>query len=160
MLMLKNYLILSVLFFVCACQNGGTVGTPGAETEPRIVNPEIAKRIEVKRTSSPAAGFPRFSDMPKEIPEMQNRKETKRYENDLLALRATMNAGLAIDLRQTALDRKISANIVEDGRIISLSLEEAAKTLQRRMASDQVRVRALMKKPMPLLGGRPPKNLR
>ena len=150
-----------ILLLISACQNNGrATDDADVSAEPRIVNPEIVKRINAQRENNERSGFPSLYDIPTELPEKYNKRQISAFQNKLLSYQTTLTAGVASDLQQAGENSKILARLFENGQTSSFSFEDIAKRLQQRMLEDQKRVQALRTQPMPKLGGQPPKDSR
>ncbi len=158
---MRNYCsFIFIPLIAAACQNAAIESTNAGTSADRIINPVIETRIAEKKQEQPLGRFPNLSDMPKEKPQKMGESKRASFQSDLLKSRDNLLVALSFDTNLSQSDRAFEALLMQDGRMVSLSLEEAAAALSERILQDQERVARQMRQPFPQLGGLPPKDQR
>ncbi|WP_306249565.1 hypothetical protein [Parvularcula sp. IMCC14364] len=152
------FLLLLVLTGTVACQNTGTDNSILVQSEARVINPEIVRRIEAKREAADDVSFPKLSQIPTELPDKYEQSTVHAYQDQMLANGGVLSAGIAVDTANAAQDKLGRTALWQDGIRQEMSLEEAATQLVRRLEADKAKAKALRATAPAQLGGLPPKK--
>ncbi len=156
----RTIILLSLMSIPVACVNPGPGAYEPAQMRIDSKNEQIKKNVENKLKQRTAAKFPKLSDIPQKSTPKYDQASLQKFQQDLSALGQEVRLSLATDLEKVTTDRALSVQIMERYRRDNFSLEDAGSRLQKRIIDNRVRLKEQMARPVPQLGGLPPKNMR
>ncbi|MCI5045727.1 MAG: hypothetical protein MRY72_13610 [Aquisalinus sp.] len=152
--------LLLVLTGTVACQNGSSGSATVVQSEARVINPEITRRIDEKREEASDQSFPRLSEIPTELPDKYEQTVINKYQNQLLREGQSLSEMISSAQSEADIIRTESIALWIDGRRQEMTLEEAANRLVQQLENDKAKAKALRAGGIPRLGGLPPKDQR
>ena len=157
----RNWMFLTlILAMTGGCESNPLSPSGVVQSEPRVINPEIQKRIAERRTQQFGAEYPDLSEISTELPEQYEAQTIAQFETELMGMRENLLAGISTDRVQAREDETITALVRANGRLVQLSLEEAATVLKQALQMDWNNAQSTRRGGVPTLGGSPPKAQR
>ncbi|MCI5048640.1 MAG: hypothetical protein MRY59_14165 [Aquisalinus sp.] len=153
-------ILLLVLTGTVACQSGSSDGTSLVQSEARVINPEIARRIEAKRGEASDMNFPRLSEIPTDLPDKYEQTVINNFQDELLEQGLLLSRSVSTDQTKAGRIRGERVALWVDGRRQEMTVEQAALQLVQQLENDKAKAKALRARGIPRLGGLPPKDQR